>query len=326
MLTFQTRQEALNEEQVALIVAPNGSIDRVALRIFEKQLEDYLQVGYKWVVLNCASVELISSSGLQVILKMMEHYQEAGGMFLIIQASPEIVDFFDMVGFSPIFENQEQAIACFQEHVDEYAPEQTTGMRGEEIPESLMHTSKRLRKSPLKPAIDIKIDYYCQMNLLKNFPLTVTLKNADANISSTIINVVPYFPGCLVVPEFRSLTLYKQQEQELTFWVTTLVKSKFEGWIEFWTGEERGCYLPLECQTRTQTPSKFLVLLTLATCILWYWQRAYCIAIFESVRHLVPINSAAMFTIAIVVMCIIAIVVSFFLLRPRRAQVLFLFK
>jgi anti-sigma B factor antagonist len=105
MLSFQTRQEPLIYGQSALLVSPNGDIDDRSVHQFEQQLQDYFNVGYRFLVLNCAAIRSVNSTGLEVLLKMIETFQEAGGIFLLMQVQvlPQISKFFDMLGFSPIF-------------------------------------------------------------------------------------------------------------------------------------------------------------------------------------------------------------------------------
>ena len=116
MLSFQTQQEPLMHDQVALIVSPSGDIDDRTAKQFEQQLQDYLKVGYRFVILNCAGLRSINSSGLEILLKMVETYHhEAGGIFLLMQVQvlPQISKFFDMLGFSPIFTsftNKQEAV------------------------------------------------------------------------------------------------------------------------------------------------------------------------------------------------------------------------
>lgn len=116
MLSFQTRQEPLVYGQSALVAAPNGDIDDRTVRQFEQQLQDYFNVGYRFVILNCAGIRSINSTGLEVLLKMIETFQEAGGIFLLMQVQvlPQISKFFDMLGFSPIFTsftNKQEAVS-----------------------------------------------------------------------------------------------------------------------------------------------------------------------------------------------------------------------
>ena len=68
MLSFQTRQEQLVFDQVAMIVAVTGSVEKKTTRQLEKQLQDYYNIGYRFIILDCAGIKFIESSQRKELL------------------------------------------------------------------------------------------------------------------------------------------------------------------------------------------------------------------------------------------------------------------
>jgi anti-anti-sigma factor len=120
MLNFQTRQIPLNYGQMAMLVSPEGAIEKRTVQQFEKQLTDYYSVGYRYLILDCAGIHSINSTGLQVLLMLVETFQKDGGILLLIQVLQQISRFFDMLGFSPIFTSftrEDEAVQYLQDQL-----------------------------------------------------------------------------------------------------------------------------------------------------------------------------------------------------------------
>lgn len=321
MLTFQTRQEPLVYDQVALIASPNGDIDDRSVHQFHKQLQDYYDVGYRWVILNCAGIQLINSAGLEILLKMVETYQQGGGFLLLTQTLPQISKFFDKLGYSPIFSsfsNKEEAIAFLTKQLKEALEAEGGGKEEKELtnrqqggvpktainsatppisapqpiftqmssqslpfdthpggqtPSPIMQQKREAEPKTFQPpsVVDIQILYYRRMYPSDVFPLKVQIEPSQqgAKGEEMLLNVIPYFPGCLVTPSYR--TAYLQENQEIVFWITPLVAKKIEGWVEFWKGEESACYFILPCKIKKQRLAKILFLMGLAAFALMEW-------------------------------------------------------
>jgi anti-anti-sigma factor len=341
MLTFPTRQESLIYGQVALIVSPTGEIDDRSVRQFEQQLQDYFNVGYRFLVLNCSGLQAINSTGLEIILKMIETYQEAGGIFLLIQvqALPQISKFFDMLGFSPIFTSftsKEEALgylssqtkAAFEaeggkdtkslpgQTVSSQAGKPMSSPDGKVTPTASYMSPQPMpaipvpttvpaappapatppatppisnvlsdsqKKSPkverrtltggTDVSVQLQIRYYPRMSPLHVFPLTVTIQPSSKATTPQACNIVTYFPGCVVVPESKSVNL--QDRQDATFWVTPLACQKIQGWLEFFRGEESVCTRTFACHLVKARMARLFFFLALVSIVVWLWSPAF---------------------------------------------------
>lgn len=278
MLSFQTRQEPLVYNCKAMIVSPFGMIDKKNVIQFESQLQDYLSVGFQHVVLDLKQITGINSTGMQVLLKMVESYQNAGGILLLLNVPAGVGKLFDMVGLSPIFTSftdSDDAISYLTEQIQkvqkETPPDRDAMVRQVQPtrPIPLPGTDK-ISKSPPKvkkvksqqatspsagtpvssgstsqkiytEGLKMEMEYpkKCQTFCQSSFQLHMF--PIQSNVP---VKITPAFPGCLVVP--YSETVYLYRETPLEFSVTPLARGKLKGWIEFSQEGKRVCKLPLK--------------------------------------------------------------------------------
>ncbi len=273
MINFITNKIPLSYQQVALLVMIQGNIDKLSQHQLEKQLQDYLQVGFHFLILDCSSLKAINSTGLQILLKTVEMFHEVGGVFLFIKVLPQISNFFDKLGFTPIFTSftrQEEAIAYLEEQIRKSVeasnpnkqankqsanasitpqphiqpPQQTQQQMLP--PTTSIDISRRravsspgtskLSTSPSSLEILLEIQAYQKMQPFKLFPMTLTIMSIKGQKDPPILNVIPYFPGCTVVPEYRAI--YLAAGQQTCFWITPFLSQNIPAWLELWCGEE----------------------------------------------------------------------------------------
>lgn len=89
-----------NADQV--MVTLEGRLDTVTSSEFEKSINPYFQMQGIEFILDCASMEYISSAGLRVVLMAHKSITAKGGRFIIRNLSNEVRSVFDMTGFSRI--------------------------------------------------------------------------------------------------------------------------------------------------------------------------------------------------------------------------------
>lgn len=89
-----------NADQVMATL--EGRLDTVTSSEFEKSINPYFQMQGIEFILDCASMEYISSAGLRVVLMAHKSITAKGGRFIIRNLSNEVRSVFDMTGFSRI--------------------------------------------------------------------------------------------------------------------------------------------------------------------------------------------------------------------------------
>ena len=83
-------------------VTLEGRLDTVTSSEFEKSINPYFQMQGIELILDCASMEYISSAGLRVVLMAHKNITAKGGLFVVRNLSKEVRSVFDMTGFSRI--------------------------------------------------------------------------------------------------------------------------------------------------------------------------------------------------------------------------------
>lgn len=88
------------EKIVGLLV---GRLDTVAAAQFEKDMQPLMENADKAIVLDCSSLEYISSSGLRLFLTLRKQTMAKGGSVTIKGVSNEIRQIFTITGFINLF-------------------------------------------------------------------------------------------------------------------------------------------------------------------------------------------------------------------------------
>lgn len=96
------------------VVGIEGRIDTTNFNAFEKEITTIIDGGNNNIILNCANMNYISSSGLRVFLIVQKKLINSGGKLHLCEMQPTIKEIFDISGFSSIFkifETEEKALS-----------------------------------------------------------------------------------------------------------------------------------------------------------------------------------------------------------------------
>jgi anti-sigma B factor antagonist len=107
-LTIQVR-----EVDGAAVVLPDGFINAHTVRQFESTLEELVESGRYTILLNCQSLNYISSAGLGAIMGLIETVRENGGDILLSNLQENVFAIFDTLGFTQlyrVFYSEEEAL------------------------------------------------------------------------------------------------------------------------------------------------------------------------------------------------------------------------
>jgi len=86
------------------IVTVTGRIDTTNSSELEKPLLEMIDGGCTKIILDCAGMNYISSSGLRVFLVVQKKMNSVQGKFRLSNLQPGIREIFDISGFTSIFE------------------------------------------------------------------------------------------------------------------------------------------------------------------------------------------------------------------------------
>lgn len=90
-----------NLEGTDLKISLDGRLDTVSSAEVEKSIKGSLKTGYN-LVLDCEKLVFLTSSGLRAILSLQKEVYANGGKMVLKKVNPEIMNIFEMTGFSNI--------------------------------------------------------------------------------------------------------------------------------------------------------------------------------------------------------------------------------
>lgn len=84
----------------------DGTLDTNTVYEFSEKLNDFIQRGITKIILNCRKLKFISSAGMGSLVGALEEMEEVeeDAFIKIFGLSEEIVDVFEMMGFSELFD------------------------------------------------------------------------------------------------------------------------------------------------------------------------------------------------------------------------------
>lgn len=93
----------IKEESGKIHVHIEGRLDTVNSREFERQIIPLTENPRPDIVIDCTKFDYISSSGLRQFLILQKAVMAQEGSLVIKAMKPEIMEVFEMTGFSGIF-------------------------------------------------------------------------------------------------------------------------------------------------------------------------------------------------------------------------------
>ncbi|MDI9571528.1 MAG: STAS domain-containing protein [Pseudomonadota bacterium] len=104
----------VRKEAQAVVMSLTGRMDAVAAPQFDRTAADLLAQGDRRIIIDFASLEYISSAGLQSILALAKQLEDSQGSVILSNLAGPVREVFDISGFSlifPIYDRCEDALA-----------------------------------------------------------------------------------------------------------------------------------------------------------------------------------------------------------------------
>jgi anti-sigma B factor antagonist len=98
------------------LVTPDGRLDAATAPALEASLNQILEKGNIWIVVNMSQVSYIASRGLKTLVSAWRKAGDAGGNLVLFGMAKRVAQVFETVGFLHIFdiyETGEDAEAAF---------------------------------------------------------------------------------------------------------------------------------------------------------------------------------------------------------------------
>ncbi len=93
----------LRPERERILVVPMGELDLSTVDALQTELEDALAASWRTVVLDLRGVSFVDSTGLSLLLRAHERFQEQGVDFAIIEDPGPVRRMLEIAGVSQIF-------------------------------------------------------------------------------------------------------------------------------------------------------------------------------------------------------------------------------
>ena len=94
----------IQEQDGNLVAILEGSLDTAAAPETDKAMSPLYDVEGKDIIIDCTSLEYISSAGLRIFLGILQNQQTKGGHVYIRNINDKVRAIFTITGFSNIFE------------------------------------------------------------------------------------------------------------------------------------------------------------------------------------------------------------------------------
>lgn len=85
------------------IVKVSGRIDSATAPEFDNALKGLLERGRRKIVIDCESLEYVSSAGLRAMLAALKSAKSNGGNVVLAQTNERVRDTLALVGFQTLF-------------------------------------------------------------------------------------------------------------------------------------------------------------------------------------------------------------------------------
>jgi len=106
------------EKKKTHVIYPQGFINAHTVHEFERSIQSLLENKSFQILINCQSLSYINSSGLGVLMGVIEEIQENRGFVHLSNMNETVYHIFDTLGFThlfKVFESEEEALATVDE-------------------------------------------------------------------------------------------------------------------------------------------------------------------------------------------------------------------
>jgi anti-anti-sigma factor len=100
----------------AVVIEIEGRLDTTNYNQLEKKILEFIDANEINILIDCAKMDYVSSSGLRIFLMALKKITAFKGKFLLCGLQENIAEIFEISGFTSIFQifaNQEKALEAF---------------------------------------------------------------------------------------------------------------------------------------------------------------------------------------------------------------------
>lgn len=93
----------IEKKETECVITIVGRLDTVNAATLQKQLDALTDAEAVHVVIDCAGLEYISSSGLRAFISILKRARKNGGEVKVLNLNSNVKEVFDMTNFSALF-------------------------------------------------------------------------------------------------------------------------------------------------------------------------------------------------------------------------------
>lgn len=100
-----------------LILNIKGKIDIISKDKFHKKLIEFIQKGFVKIILDCSSLDYISSAGIRVLYHLVKDLEEKNGKIILASPNSSIQEVFEIINLTEdfqVFKNIEEAVKAIK--------------------------------------------------------------------------------------------------------------------------------------------------------------------------------------------------------------------
>lgn len=104
------------KSEKAVVIEIEGRLDTTNYNQLEKKILEFIDANEINILIDCAKMDYVSSSGLRIFLMALKKITALKGKFLLCGLQENIAEIFEISGFTSIFQifaNQEKALEAF---------------------------------------------------------------------------------------------------------------------------------------------------------------------------------------------------------------------
>ena len=94
----------IEKQEDKYLVALEGELDTAAAAEVEQKLQPLYNTGGLDVVIDCAGLEYIASSGLRILISILKSAKAGGSKVVLKNLNEDILSVFKLTGFINLFE------------------------------------------------------------------------------------------------------------------------------------------------------------------------------------------------------------------------------
>lgn len=114
--SLKIRLQKIDNVKGCLVLYLTGYIDTYNSNLFQKRVNKAVEAGFNKLIINCGSLNYVSSTGIGSFTHFLKAVKPKGGDLVLLEIQPKVYEVFQLLGFSQFFnikDNLDEAVDFF---------------------------------------------------------------------------------------------------------------------------------------------------------------------------------------------------------------------